>query len=426
MQETETGTTLRRDERFGAAGTQWADASKCLQMDDSTGTGPRPACVLITDGESRPALAATRSLSRAGYCVEVLTHTRTSRAGSSRHASAVHLVPNAADDPVAWAWHVETLLDRAPNQLLLPITEVALGSLFSTSLDQRPDTLTPNPSAYHEITNKAALMERAASLGIDIPKSLLVDDPKSMDRLPEGFSYPVVLKPKVSRWLESGHWRHGDVRVAHNEEQLLQHLTNLGMTNGFLMQEFVPGHGESICLLTKGGIRRASFSHRRLRERPPGGGVSVLSESRKPDPELLAASEKLLASVSWDGIAMVEFRRDPNGRAALMEVNPRFWGSLQLAVDANVDFPRLAVSLFSGETFPEPIIQEGKRLRWLLGDFDHLWMVLLRPDSRSKIRFGRIRALGGFLRSFFDGSKLEVCRLRDIRPMWADIVSWFG
>ena len=39
---------------------------------------------------------------------------------------------------------------------------------------------------------------------------------------------------------------------------------------------------------------------------------------------------------------MVEFKLDArDGVAKLMEINGRFWGSLQLAVDAGVDFPAI-------------------------------------------------------------------------------------
>jgi hypothetical protein len=36
---------------------------------------------------------------------------------------------------------------------------------------------------------------------------------------------------------------------------------------------------------------------------------------------------------------MVEFKDDGVNPPCLMEINGRFWGSLQLAIDAGVDFP---------------------------------------------------------------------------------------
>ena len=94
------------------------------------------------------------------------------------------------------------------------------------------------------------------------------------------------------------------------------------MSGGLLLQEFIPGHGEGIFLLAHRGRSLIRFAHRRLREKPPTGGVSVVSESIAIDPELLAQSERLLEELNWTGVAMIEFRRAPNGRATLMEINP--------------------------------------------------------------------------------------------------------
>ena len=65
-------------------------------------------------------------------------------------------------------------------------------------------------------------------------------------------------------------------------------------------------------------------------------------ESIALDPELLARSRALLDRFEWNGVAMIEYKIDEaTGTPYLMEINGRFWGSLQLAVDAGVDFPAL-------------------------------------------------------------------------------------
>ena len=82
------------------------------------------------------------------------------------------------------------------------------------------------------------------------------------------------------------------------------------------------------------------FQHRRIREYPISGGVSTCCESMPLDPKLRDWSVALLKAMNWDGVAMVEFRYDEaSGRAVLLEVNGRFWGSLPLAVHAGCDFP---------------------------------------------------------------------------------------
>ena len=96
-----------------------------------------------------------------------------------------------------------------------------------------------------------------------------------------------------------------------------------------------------------------SFAHTRIREKPPTGGVSVYRESVPLRDDVRAYSERILGRFNWSGVAMVEFREDrATGIPYLMEVNGRFWGSLQLAIDAGVDFPAMLVQLALGEEIP--------------------------------------------------------------------------
>src|SRR5439155_393437 len=78
-----------------------------------------------------------------------------------------------------------------------------------------------------------------------------------------------------------------------------------------LLQRRVRGPGEGLFLLRWNGRVLAAFAHRRLREKPPAGGVSVYRESIAAPPELVAAGTRLLEVLDWRGVAMVERWRDP-------------------------------------------------------------------------------------------------------------------
>ena len=141
-----------------------------------------------------------------------------------------------------------------------------------------------------------------------------------------------------------------------------------------LAQRLVDGPGLGVFLLVWDGRTIASFAHRRIREKPPTGGASVFRESVPVDPELLRWSEGLLGRFGWRGVAMVEFKADrETGTPYLMEINGRFWGSLQLAIDSGVDFPRMLVDLATGHDVKRsPGYRQGMKTRWLWGEVDHL------------------------------------------------------
>jgi hypothetical protein len=81
----------------------------------------------------------------------------------------------------------------------------------------------------------------------------------------------------------------------------------------------------------------------------------------------------------------VEFRDDGEGPPYLMEVNGRFWGSLQLAISAGVDFPRLWLDVLRGDATSDgtPVEASGPpvTLRWLWGDAKRLLYVMAGPPA---------------------------------------------
>ena len=121
-----------------------------------------------------------------------------------------------------------------------------------------------------------------------------------------------------------------------------------------LLQERIEGPGVGVFVCCDRGEPVALFAHRRLREKPPSGGVSVLCESAAARSDRRATSAtRLLQALDWRGVAMVEFKRDlRDGSLRLMEINGRFWGSLQLAIDAGVEFPGRRWSIAKDEPRP--------------------------------------------------------------------------
>jgi hypothetical protein len=116
---------------------------------------------------------------------------------------------------------------------------------------------------------------------------------------------------------------------------------------------------------------------------------------------------------------MVEFKVTDNGSPYLMEVNTRFWGSLQLAIDAGVDFPWLLYQL-ACDTRPDAVAEfrPGIRLRWLLGDIDSLYLTL-RDKQYSFI--DKVKVLLRFLRPSPFKTRHEVNRPGDLAPFWWEL-----
>jgi predicted ATP-grasp superfamily ATP-dependent carboligase len=164
-------------------------------------------------------------------------------------------------------------------------------------------------------------------------------------------------------------------------------------------------------------------------EKPPSGGVSVYAESVAPDEALQRQSEALLDQLGWNGVAMVEYKRDAaTGTPYLMEINGRFWGSLQLAIDAGVDFPNLLLAAELGQAV-EPVLDYriGVRWRWWWGSVDHLLARLRRSDAALALPRGELtrwRAVAALLPPWRPGDQCETFRRDDSRPFLRETLDW--
>jgi predicted ATP-grasp superfamily ATP-dependent carboligase len=157
------------------------------------------------------------------------------------------------------------------------------------------------------------------------------------------------------------------------------------------------------------------------REWPVMGGASVLCETIPLLPDITTASEQLVRAMDLEGSSMVEFRRDREGRAVLMEVNPRIGGSVGLAIAAGVNFPKLMYDWKMGCRLEETTSYRiGQRLRWLAGDIWNIKSVFEnqgQPDVPS-----RRSALASFLLDFVRrGNKLDGIELGDMGPALSEM-----
>jgi predicted ATP-grasp superfamily ATP-dependent carboligase len=386
--------------------------------------GAHASRVLILDADQRSALAATRSLGRRGLVVVAADETTRTLAGASRYCRDTMVYPSPSADGGAFVEALKLAAARRRIDVILPMSDLTTRLLLEHR-EEFGDVRIPCPSldAFDAVSDKWELYARARELDIPMPLTALVRSRAGLAEAVAGMAFPLVVKPRRSRMMRGGRWVALPVRYANSVEELDRILAAEGGVDDhpFLVQEYVSGQGQGVFGVYAAGKVVTFFAHRRLREKPPSGGVSVLSESVPVDPRLREISQRLLDSVGWHGVAMVEFKVTPAGSPYLIEVNGRFWGSLQLAIDAGVDFPWLLYRVARGEPV-EPVDDYaiGTRNLWLLGDLDHLY---LRLKERGGLR-EKWRAVRAFLRMFEAGTRHEVNRWDDVRPFLREMARY--
>lgn len=384
--------------------------------------------VLVTDGDNRAALATTRALGRLGHDVLVGERRNGSLAHTSRYCRARVVYPNPVNDSDRFVESLSETVRAQGIDVLMPVADIT--TFLVTEHRQRFACEVPCAPAdvVQRAANKIDIVATAAELGVPVPVSVVVEDPSRVPAF-EHLGFPVVIKPWKSRIRTDRGWASTAVSFADTREALLSDLASRPSHEfPVLLQERLIGPGLGVFVCMHQGRLVATFSHRRLRERPPWGGVSVLSESTAIDPEACRHAARLLKRIGWQGAAMVEFKRDErDGLPKLMEINGRFWGSMQLAVDAGVNFPALALQTVTGQPFEATTAYRiGVRERWFWGDVDAL-LVSLWPGSNSWRLAGRskLRALRDFCafvgqRLHYDNPKAD-----DWWPFVTETRTWF-
>lgn len=389
--------------------------------------------VLITDGEQRSALAAMRSLGKAGYRVYVCSKTGRSLAGASRYATGERAVTSSLLDPGAFAREVRLLIDDHKIDVLLPMTEEAFNAIFSYR-QMFEGVCIPAASAeqFRAVSNKKRVLEVAEVCDLSVPSQQVLSSPDEARRLSkDDLRFPVVVKPARSVTAEGSRQNKRGVIHCRDDEELRHALATFPTsTYPLLIQQRVVGPGIGVFLLVWDGEMVASFAHRRLREKPPAGGVSVYRESIAVDKSLLERSRLLLEKFGWRGVAMIEYKLDEaTGTPYIMEINGRFWGSLQLAIDSGVDFPSLLLArAFGTRLFGPEKYKLGVRSRWEWGGVDHLLARLRHSNGELSMPPGapsRARAILSALIPWKPGDRLEVLRLTDPAPFFRETGQYF-
>ncbi len=334
-------------------------------------TSPEEKKILILDGMWNKTLAAVRSLGKRGFHVTVGEWTRFATSLFSKYCSRKVIYPSpvsAPDEFISWLLH-EIKSNR--YEMILPMELQTQMLLIKHRKEIEEHTRLPfgDYEAISNIENKAWLMKFAHSNNIPSPKTFFPENPAAAESLTSSLDYPVVIKPRRSS---------GSRGILYVKEPS-------GFTDAYqkvhkdfpcpIVQEYIPNGGAFGVgtLFNYDSEPRASFVYKRLREYPVTGGPSTLRKSTN-NKEIENIALSLLTSLKWTGIAMVEFRVDArDGSPKLMEINPRFWGSLQLAILSGVDFPYLLYNMaVNGDVKPHNNYKLGVKSRWLIpGDIMH-------------------------------------------------------
>jgi predicted ATP-grasp superfamily ATP-dependent carboligase len=328
--------------------------------------------VFVTDGAYKHSLAAVRALSSAGYRVTVGERDElpSSRVLSfwSRHCAQRFRYPDPRKSPQATAAVLAEHFSTSHYDAAIPVGLVMVEHFMAHRRQFAVPLMLPSSDSFGIADDKRLTFAHAAELGIPMPRTLPA-------RRWQELALPLVFK----------HHKAG-ARIVRSELEAASHARDLGdEINEYIVQEFIPGeNGFGYFAIFRDGREAGYFMHERLMQYPKEGGPSVVARAIR-NSRLHELGRTVLESLHWHGVAMVEFKRsDRDGEFYLIEINPKLWGSLDLAIQSGCNFPE-----WIARTLADPVAplnngyREGLTYQWIVPS--GLQSFVRYPETRMQI-----------------------------------------
>lgn len=319
--------------------------------------------VLILDAHLRAALASIRSLGKKDISVDCVSEKEFPIGFFSKYCKKRMVFQNLNSYPEMFIKELINTLRKDNYDCVIPFSTFSafLLAKYRETLSEYTNISSPNFDVFLQAYDKKNVIKKAIDQGIACPKTYDFDTLKNYDKC----SNQLVIKPRK---------QHGTgIFICNSIKELPEYYKKMSEAFGpCYIQEFIPNGGEVgvYTLLNNKSKLKAVTIQRRIRSISPYGGISTFRETIKYDSQLVDITLNLLQSINWVGPAMVEFRIDANDTIPkFIEINPRFWGSLQLSIKAGIDFPYLLYKMLTeGDIESQLNYKENVQCRWFFGD----------------------------------------------------------
>lgn len=336
--------------------------------------------VLLTNAQLRKTLASVRSLGKKGIETFVVEETRFSPAAFSKYCTKALICPNAEKQPEEFYERITEIITKYNCDVFFPMDEdtVAVAMEHKEELEKLCSVPLPDFKSYEITSDKGKAYKHAMSVGVNIPGTVFPDSADNLHEITANLKYPLMVKPVKSNGGRG-------IKSVYCKEELLKAYVEVHEHYPYpVIQEHL-GEGDVydvVLLYNSHNELRASFIQRHVRKYPLVTGPSTVQES-VVHPEMLDMAIKYMEGLNWCGIADLEFMvQRETGEIKFLELNCKFWNSLQMGIYAGVDFPWLLYKIaMDGDVEPVKEYKTGIMCRNLLpGDILHF---IFNKDRRN-------------------------------------------
>jgi len=305
--------------------------------------------ILIPDGHTKNVLAAVRTLGQAGHHITLgLTREPRTTRMFSRYINSTVKISDPKNNPQEYIDSIKRI--EKDHDVLLPFTHEKTIPISQHLEELSIATPTPPYDILKYGHDKKLTIHTCQKLNIPTPRTWQTpDDPE--------IEYPVVIKARKNCGVQQG------LRYARNREELekaYREIENQPDIEGIseyknpLIQEYVKGQIHDVVGIYQNGKCKAAIAQKRIETIPPTGGPGAYNKTIL-DRKLVKQSTTLLDHIDWHGPYQTEWILDPrDNKYKIIELNPKMWGTLELAIRSGVNIPEMTVRIALKEEI-EPV-----------------------------------------------------------------------
>lgn len=320
--------------------------------------------ILIPDGESTFAFLVIPCLADIPNAdIHVLSSKPKNPIKHSKYIASFSV--NNTKDYKSWLEHIQGVIIEKSIDVIVPIAEIEV-RFFIQHKAQIDCAIIPLPEleAFDIAINKLKLNSFCVANDIPVPHSVYVEDGIEKVSTLKNLRFPIIIKPLDA---EGG----GGIVKFESHQGLEKHLQEHKIQTYFL-QEYVQGYDiDCSVLCDNGAILTHTIQKGFLEADTPYQqqlGIAFLKND-----EVFNVVKALMKALQWNGIAHVDLRYDEADKTyKVLEINARFWGSLEGSRHVGVNFPKLCIDKTFGQAVDfvpytyEPFLQLkgiAKRIR---------------------------------------------------------------
>ena len=301
--------------------------------------------ILVSDANSKISLGIIRSFNPKIYKVEVFSVYKKPLCYYSKYCKNINVLPEY--ESKFFEKEFINLLKKKKFDFIIPVQFKSF--LYLSKLKKKilkySNINCESFDKISKVSSKYYVSEVVNQLKLDSLKKIKtykLSNFKNLQKIQNKIRYPIVIKPKNEQGGMSHNVYYSDsINDTKKIYKKIKGNNNL-ILKDYIVQKKINGVGRGFFSYSKNGKCLIFFQHQRLRELPISGGASVAAVSIY-DKKLAEIGKTIVKKLKWNGVLMLEFKFF-KGNYYLIEANPKFWGSLDLAIASGVNFPLIMIN----------------------------------------------------------------------------------